>query len=214
MAYLQRVGTGVEVGLQPGFLVVVVACVVVSRLLDLHPGLLLGPLLGFQAVDASVRHGGRARALAQLCVATLAVSAWLTRAPVVAALGGSGSFAGETAAVAWTVMVVSGFQIVAFLMTPIRFLTGARVLAWSKAAWLSLWLTGWLGLVHIVFHSSLVASPGRRVADLATMLAIYLVVAIVIWAYCRYRRDHSSTDDALGAGQNPSVAVTTADRPC
>jgi hypothetical protein len=190
VVYLSRAHrVGASLHLFPGFALVALVCVVVSRVTGLQPGLLLGPLVTVrvsQQIERALR--GRALFLVFTGVAAVATAAWVTRSDVMDMAAALGSFGAQVVGVTWTTLIVSGVLVVAFNMMPLTFLAGSTVLAWSKPAWAGLAAFGALGFAHLVLRPA--AAPGslaRRTTYLLCLLAVYLVVALAFWAWFRFR---------------------------
>jgi hypothetical protein len=188
--YLQRAHhVRASMDLFPGFALVAIACVLISRVTGLQPGLVLGPLATMKvAKELDESQKGRAMAMAYIGLTLLSTVAWVTRSWAMGLVGDTSSVASQTVGVAWTTLIVSGVLGILFNIVPMRFLQGADLLAWSKVTWAAFAAFGAIGFAHLVFRPE--SGPGdfaRRTTYLLIMLAVYLVVAVAFWAWFRYR---------------------------
>jgi len=205
IAYLSRAfNTGAFLRLLPGFAVVALGCVAVSRLIGLQPGLLLGPLatVGLRQ-QLPQEDQGKALAVSYTSVAVLALVAWFSRSSVLG-LFDAATLPGEVFGVAWTTVVVAATETVAFNMIPLRFLDGYQVFKWSKAAWAGLAIFGLYGFVHVLINPT---SGGGgfegRTTYLGILLVVYLALAAGFWAYFHIRTEAARAEPPP---QPPDVA--------
>ncbi|MGH9226236.1 MAG: FGLLP motif-containing membrane protein [Acidimicrobiales bacterium] len=183
----RRFNAGPFLRLLPGFVLVALVCVVISRLIGLQPGLLLGPLatVGLRQQLPQEKQG-QALAVAYASVAVFGVLAWFSRSSVLEAFDPA-TLPGEVVGVTLTTLVVACTETVAFNMIPLRFLDGSQVIAWSKAAWAGLALFGLYGFIHVLINPDSGGAFTGRTTFLGILLVIYLVLAAAFWAFFHFR---------------------------
>jgi hypothetical protein len=183
----RRFGIPAGVRVHGGAVLAAVACVIVSRVLGLHPGVLYGfvasaVLLAPVALDR--RQAGESAFYPALAVLAVALIAW-------GLLGwvreGAGSPLLETVL---AVLFVGGIEGVMFSMIPITFMDGHSVLAWRRGAWVVL-----TGTATFLFWQLLV-NPGSAFLDAFRETSVRLVLVVAggfaavtaaTWGYFRWR---------------------------
>jgi hypothetical protein len=169
----------------PAFALVAVACAVVSRLIGLEPGLILGTLAVFGTRnELDVPQKGKAAAVAAGTLAVLGTLAWVLRTPITDAVHG---FGGTVLGVALTGIAVTASEILAFGLLPLSFLLGASLFQWSKPVWAVCAGLGAFAFVHVLLQRS-AGTFAHRITYLIILLAGYLLAAAIFWAWFRFRR--------------------------
>ena len=170
----------------PGFLVVAVVCVTLSRVVGLESGLLLGTLLAFSTGRAlRSDEEGPALAVAAASLTAVGLLAWVLRDPFVAAAGPAGSFVPEVVGAALSAITVASLANLVWALVPIA-LDGAALLRWSRPAWAFFAVLGGFAFVHVVLHPP--AGTGSfvgRDAFLAVLIGAYLLGALGFCAWLR-----------------------------
>lgn len=173
----------------PVFALIGIACVVVSRSVDLQPGLILGTLAGMATLaELRTEQEGRAAAIGALTLLVAGTLAWFLREPLVAAAGPEGSFLPSALDVTLTGIVVAAAETLAFGLLPISFLEGHVLFHWSKPIWAVFAVLGAFAFVHVLLHPEGGAGDfANRVTYLLVLLGIYFAIAIAFWAWFRFR---------------------------
>lgn len=173
----------------PVFALVGIACVVVSRVVGLQPGLILGTLAGLATLaELRTDQEGRAAAIGATALVVIGGLCWFLRDPLVAAAGPEGAFLPAALDVALTGIVVAAAETLAFGLLPISFLEGAPLFGWSKPIWALFALLGAFAFVHVLLHPEDGAGEfAGRIGYLLALLAIYFAIAIGFWAWFRFR---------------------------
>jgi parallel beta-helix repeat protein len=181
-----------SISVLPASLLVGLACVALSRLMNFQPGYLYGVLAGIVFARAlREREQGRLSAVAALFMLGVSVLAWVARVPVSAA-------ASEPGVSVWLVALESclgaifllGLESIVVGLLPMRFLDGGRVREWSGAAWAVLFVTGLFALVHVLLSpgSGYVGHTSGEVTIAVVVLYVaFGAVSVAFWAYFRYR---------------------------
>ncbi|OLT20378.1 hypothetical protein BJF78_09735 [Pseudonocardia sp. CNS-139] len=172
----------------PGFLLLGPACVVLSRLFGVEPGLILGTLVAFGTAKVlRADEKGPAVAVSAACLATVGLLAWLFRDPIVTASGAEGAFLPEALDAGLTAIAVGAAGNLALMLVPLGFMDGAALFRWSKVVWVALAGVGAFAVVHVLLGASADAGAlAGRGTFLAVVMGGYLVGAAAFWAWCRY----------------------------
>lgn len=178
----------------PGFLLLGLGTVLLTRYAGLHAGVIIGALAAVLATSSSASYAslrgigglrdGRAKAVAAASLATVGALAWMLRDPL---LGPAGEgFAGQILASGLTAVTVTAVVHLAFAMVPVRFLDGAAVLDWSRSRWVLLAGLGAFTLVHVLLQPA--AGPTfDRGGFLTGAIGVHLAAAMlfVLWFHLR-----------------------------
>lgn len=202
----RRYGERAVVVALPGALVVAVACVVLSRAVHFQPGYFYG-LLGGLALSRTLARdeSGRLAARTAAFLLGLSLASWLALLPVSAAAAESGTTLGTIfvenvlAGIFWAAL-----DSLVIAMLPMRLLLGAKVMGWSRGAWVGLYGLTALGFVHILLR------PSTGYVSNTEQSAPYVVVGLFVafaafslgfWAYFRFRRSpaEAPADEVEGA---------------
>ncbi len=193
LAY-RRSAIGHSLRALPGTLVVGLACVLITRLTDFHPGYLYGLVLTFVvARDLGIAAEGRAMMRAAASTLAIAVVSWLGLWLVdvlvpVQSDPGPALIALQNALV---MALVAGIELTVFGMLPLRFLPGEKVFRWSRRAWAALFGAGLFGFVHVLMNprSGYLADTTRTpMVTIVVLLLGAAVFSVGFWAYFRFRR--------------------------
>jgi hypothetical protein len=170
----------------PGFLLIAVVGVVLSRALGLEPGLVLGTLVAFSATrPLRDDEAGPAVALAATALTAVGALAWILRDPLIAAAGAPGTFAAAALATALTATTAAAAANLAFALVPVSFLPGAALLRWSPAVWAVFACIGGFAFVHLVAGPAAGTLAGKA-GPLAVLLGAYLLGTAALWAWLRH----------------------------
>ena len=168
-----------------------VACVLLTRWLDFHPGYLYGFVAGFALLETAALTPRRSAFLVLAGAgALLAVSlaAWSLAVPVgrlaEGGLPGASLLYGVLVAI-----FVAGLEGLLFTLVPLTFMDGAKVMAWSRAIWgVAFGLTAWL-FFHVLINPGsayLEALTSKKVLLMLGTLAAYSSLAIGTWRFFRW----------------------------
>ena len=194
-------GERVELTPYVGTLIVAGVCVLVSRLAHFQPGYLYGLVAGFSfAGRLNRRDEGRALAISAASVFVVSILAYLLWVPVkdaaeqpnpaVLALIGDAALA---------TVFVAGLETAMFGLIPVRFLDGAKVIAWDKRGWALLMGLGAFGFVHVVLDPKAGLVGWRDDTSALTVLALFVGfggVSVAFWGYFRLR--HRGEEEGPG----------------
>jgi hypothetical protein len=173
----------------PTTAVVSVACVLISRLTDFHPGYLYGLIIttaAAQKLDTPAE--GRLMAMGAISTIAIAVVAWFGLG-IVSPLAGASPDPGPGLIIAQTVLsmiVVAGIELAAFGMLPFSFLTGASVKAWNWRVWLVLIAIGWIGFLIVIMNPQngyLSDTTRTPLVTIVGLLALFSIVSVGFWWY-------------------------------
>lgn len=187
-----------------GQIAVLAACVAVSRLAHLAPGLLLGMAGDYEsrrpmtpaedAAAGTVTYGVRL---------AVSLTAWVASIPVARAAEETAASSGMLALdTALTVIALVGMQSVVFALIPLMFLDGYNLLRERRGVWFAYWGTGILWVAVVVINPAL-SHQGEREASVpwrAGLLAFQALITVGFWAFFLMRRRRT-------AAGRPAVAT-------
>lgn len=176
----------------PWTLPIAAACVLVSRLADVHPGYVYGLLAGYTFEgERSKRTEGRAAAISTAGLFALSIVAWLAWTPVKAAAEQPGAgFAVLVLDAMLAMIFVAGLETMAFALVPLRFLEGEKIVAWSRLIWAVMFAAGVFGLLHLLLNprSGYLATARGGVVTLILLFGAFGTASFAMWGYFRFRR--------------------------
>ena len=168
-----------------------VACVLVTRWMDFHPGYLYGfvaglTLLGIEA--ETPRHWALLVLAGVGALLTASLAAWGLAVPV--GRLAEGGLPG--ASVVYGVLVaifVAGLEGLLFTLVPLTFMDGSKVMAWSRTVWgVAFGLAAWL-FFHVLINPGsayLEALSSKKVLLMLATLAAYGSLTIGTWLFFRW----------------------------
>jgi len=182
-----------------------VACVLISRWIDFHPGYLYGFVAGFAflSMEAETPRRWALLVLAGAVALLLAsLAAWGLAVPVgKLAEGGPGA-----ASVLYGVLVaifVAGLEGLLFALVPLTFMDGAKLLTWSRVAWGAAFaVAAWL-FFHVLINPGsayLDALTGKKTLVMLGTLVAYGLLAFGVWLFFRWYARHTALTGE-GAGR-------------
>jgi hypothetical protein len=192
----------------PAGLLIALACVLISRLTDFQPGYLYGVVAGVVfSSELVAREEAHVVGLDHLATLTVSVAAWLIWVPV--------NHAASAADAGWALvllddvlgtLVVGGLVGTAINLVPLRFLPGAALWSWRRAAGLTLLLVAVIGVVAILLNPRDHASHGTHTALLTTLvlLVVFGAASVLFAQYWARRRELDDADRPPG-GRRSSV---------
>jgi hypothetical protein len=204
LAYVRRhQGDWGRLVILPGTIVIGVACVVLSRVVNFLPGYFYGLIAGLvfrrQIADAVK---GRLTAFSAVLVLALSVGSWLAMAPVSEAADKPGaSLALLVLEAALGGIFWCGLDTLVIGMLPLRFLGGSEVRAWSRRGWLVLFVLTQMAFVHILLRPSTGYVADTTHSPTTIVLALFVAFAafsVAFWSYFRYRTPRVPTGDEPG----------------
>jgi hypothetical protein len=173
----------------PATALVSVACVLISRLTDFHPGYLYGLVIAtFAAKKLDSATEARLVAIGTLSTIAVAVVAWFGLG-VVSPLAAAAADPGPVLVFAQTVLsmvVVAGVELAAFGMLPVSFLPGESVRAWNKPVWAVLVGLGWTGFLIVILNPQngyLADTTHTPLVTIVILLAGFSLGSVGFWGY-------------------------------
>ena len=175
------------------------ACVLLTRWMDFHPGYLYGFVSGLSLLGLEAETPRRQAVLVLAGFgALLAASlvAWGLAVPVgrLAEIGLPG------ASVLYGVLVaifVAGLEGLLFGLVPLTFMDGSKVMAWSRVVWaLTFGLAAWL-FFHVLINPGsayLEALSSKKVLLMVGTLAVYAALTVGTWLSFRWYAQKSGPE--------------------
>jgi hypothetical protein len=178
---------------------VAILAVIVSRSIDLEPGLMYG-FIASAVIIAPVALAKRDDATLVLVPAfgllIVSLSAWLLLGPVrVAAAGGA-----PAPAVVETILgiiVIGGLEGLFITMIPLRFLDGSTVMGWSRVAWALTFGTVTFLWWQLLLNQDAAYSAAFEQANVRIVmftLVAFMLTTGSVWLYFRFRRSPPGTE--------------------
>ncbi len=168
-----------------------VACVLLTRWMDFHPGYLYGFVAGFAFLGMEAETPRRWALLVLAGAGALlaaSLAAWGLAVPV--SRLAEGGLPG--ASVLYGVLVaifVAGLEGLLFTLVPLTFMDGSKVMAWSRAVWgVAFGLAAWL-FFHVLINPGsayLEALTSKKVVLMLGTLAAYGFLTVATWLFFRW----------------------------
>ena len=176
----------------PATIFVSLACLLLSRLTDFHPGYLYGLIITISvATNLDHKDEGRLLALGTIVTIGVAVAAWLALGVVAPAAATSADPVLIGAQTVLSMTVADGIQVAAFGMLPLSVLAGAAVRRWNPKVHAALWLFGIFafGIVILNPQNGYLSDTTRTpLLTIVALLAVFAIGSIWFWNY--FRRWH------------------------
>lgn len=194
---LTRDGFGVPAMIRIYWIAIPIAavCVVFSRAVDFHPGIIYGFVGGYVALPATKTLEKRQQALVILFGAAVllavALTAFLLRDVVQNAGGERGGFWLTLADETLVAVFVVGVEGLAFALIPLTFMDGAKIKAWKFTVWFLAFLVVGFVFYHIIINKEgtlAQAVHDRNAIMMFGLMAFFLAVSFVTWRYFARRR--------------------------
>lgn len=175
----------------PATLLVAAVCVGVSRLVGFLPGYIYG-LVGGLAFRQALEDDDEARKvlLSSGIVLVAAVAGWLAYGPVSARIdAGADGFEWLVLEAILAGTFIAGVEGLLFGLIPLKYMSGEKLLAWSKRAWAAIYVVVAFAFIHLIARPAAAADAAQvSWAKTLTLFAAFGVASIAFWSYWR-RRD-------------------------
>ncbi len=208
--YRRRLRVAASVRLFPACIGIAIASVLISRLADFHPGIVVGfiaaaVILEKESFAPSER--GRASAYIAATIFAVSVGSWLLAIPLHRLYESSPSVwtaIPEATAVSIFVVCLEGLL---FSLMPLQFMDGWRIWKWSPLAWFALFVPTAFMFAQILFNAEQsyfdFISSHRSVGGMA-IIAFYLAATWGTWAYLRRRAEKDDEEARDRASEKAS----------
>ena len=190
-AWIRRREPGVAPVIKPFPLVLVIgiACVLASRVLNLHPGVMYGFAASCVVVGATgvSRLDGRVQAATTAACIALSVLCWLLLGPLRALPDGWPSQLLQSVAV---IVFVGGMEGLLINLIPLDVMDGAKIYRWSRLVWVSLVLVSAFLVWHVLLNTHRSSFDSLRPASSWSVVAgfvVYTAAAGLFWGYFAVR---------------------------
>ena len=188
----RRLETKVYLRVFPAALIIAIASVAISRLVDFQPGYLYG-LVAAATYRGSLpreREGG-AVAFASILLFAISLGAWLAWMPVKAVAEQPGASFGVLVLEALLVATfVAGIEGLLFGLLPLRFLDGDKLMAWSRFVWGVIFFASAFAFVHVLLDPATGFIGFSDEIPAVTVVALFLgfgLFSMGFWGYFRFR---------------------------
>ena len=189
-------------------------CVIASRWLDFHPGLLYGfvaTTVILRPIDLTPR--SQARMVLGPAIAVLAASliAWALLDPLRAATGDADAFFPALAQAVLGIVFIGGLESLLFGLLPVKFMDGAKVMRWSRRAWaLTYFVVVFLWWQLLLNRDEAYVNAFRQTGVVAVfaMLGFFMATTGVVWFYF-WRRDRA--EEVAEAANAAETAIPQSD---
>ena len=175
-------------------ILIAIASVIASRLVEMHPGIVLGFVAGSVVYARDSREHGTIVFLPMLLLLIFSLVALALVEPLRSLSNTSGSWLAvvpETSAVA---IFVVGIQALLFNLIPFTFSDGSKVWSWSRPAWLALALPAVFLFVHVLLNREEAFGQAVAGASIKTLFAACLILTAIAgacWLFFRLRLKRS-----------------------
>ncbi|MEI7743213.1 MAG: FGLLP motif-containing membrane protein [Chloroflexota bacterium] len=173
--------------------VVAVVCVLASRIGGFHPGMIYGFVASTVILTpVALEHRDEARVilLPALGLLLLSVVSFLLIDPLAQAAAAGDSLVLSILRAVVGITFIAGLEGLLFNLLPIRFMDGAKVMAWSRLGWgaiYSLVVFAWWQLLLNRDAAYVDAFRQTNVQAVAAFLVFFMVTTGLTWGFFRYR---------------------------
>ena len=172
-------------------LALALGCVLATRLTSVQPGYIYGIIGAFSfTVALTSEDRGRMAFAGMAALLGVGLAAWFIRIPFEPVTGAVGGDAGSLANELLTNTFVGAVQGAAIALIPLRYLTGERLIAWSRPRWAILWAGSLLLFAHVILYPVSSFGPHPSPTGLWTVaiaVVVYSLVALGFWWFFRAR---------------------------
>ena len=192
-------GLAASVRPYPASIAVAIASVVVSRLMDLQPGVVYGFVASTAITGPGLVEGRKQGGITVFpVVAALALSiiAFAVVEPIRASDAAAASFFGQLAIGVGIIVFIGGIEGVAFNMIPLAVTDGGKLFAWRKPVWAAIALLSAFLAWHVLLNRDRQSFDAVRKASSLSILVIfafYSLLSLALWLYFRRRRGEPAT---------------------
>jgi len=186
-----------KIGIYPMAIPVAAVCVVLSRAIHFHPGIIYGFVGAYTAASVSRRLNDKQEAITILystvVILTVSIATFFLREPLYD-LGWQGSnflrYLVDDILVATNVVGLEGLV---FSFIPLTFLDGAKLKKWNVWVWLIVACTITFAFYYIFINqdgSFVEATKNMKTIVMYAVMGISLVISTGVWLYFRMRYRH------------------------
>jgi len=177
----------------PASLAVAVVSVVISRLLNLQPGVIYGfaascAVSGTNAIDE--RRQGSVTIFPVMAALALSIVSLIAIEPLRASDAIAASWPGQLAIGAGIIIFVGGIEGVTFNMIPLAVMDGGKLYRWRRPVWAAILVVSAFLFWQILLNRDQQYFESLRTTSSLTILLLFLAYAglsIGLWAYFRWR---------------------------
>ena len=188
----RRLQTRVYLRVFPAALIIAIASVAISRLVDFQPGYLYGLVAG-AAYRGSLpkEREGAGIAFASGLLFVMSLAAWLAWLPVKGlAEQPDASFGILVLEALLVATFVAGIEGLLFGLMPLRFLDGDKLAAWNKFVWAVIFFAAAFAFIHVLLDPATGFIGFSEEIPAITVLALFAgfgLFSMAFWGYFRFR---------------------------
>lgn len=172
---------------------IAIGSVIISRLIDLEPGVVYGfvasaVVLGSGSIPE--HQAGRINIWPSLACLVLSVGAWLLTPLVRDANDDGGNFALAVTEAVFVMTFIGGIEGLFMNMIPLNVMDGGKIFRWNKLVWAALAATAAFLFWYVLLNRERAGFESLQETSSAAFAGIcvaYAVAAIATWAFFRFR---------------------------
>ncbi len=167
---------------------VAIASVALSRLVDMHPGIVLGVVAGAAVSVDDPRRTGPITFVPMVALFIFSLVAFGLAEPLHTFSNNSGEWYAVIPETVAVTIFVAGIEGLLFQLLPLTFMEGRTVWDWSKLAWMLIAVPVGFVFFHVVVNRSHAYDAAIQDSSVQTLFAacgLFLVFSGLFWLMCR-----------------------------
>jgi hypothetical protein len=158
--------------------------VVLSRILGINPGLILGFIGSAKFFSQDIRREGRAVFISMIAMATVALIGWLLISPLRSLSEDENVWWAASLEAGVIAIFVGGVEGILFSLVPLEFVEGKKVWIFSRLAWFGLAFPIAFVFFHVVLNFETSFGDSARTA---IVVCVFAVLVTLVWLILRVR---------------------------
>jgi hypothetical protein len=186
----RRFGEPGSLELEPLGIVIAIISVLLTRVTNLHPGIVLGVIAGAVVPSHDARQQGQVVFGAMVGTLVLSLLSFALVEPLRTLSNDSSEWYAVIPETVAVTLFVGGIEGLLFNLLPLEFMEGRAVWRWSRAVWLLFAVAVSFVFFHVVVNrtdscTSVAEETGVRA--LFAIAVVSVIAASAFWLLCRYR---------------------------
>jgi hypothetical protein len=186
-------GQAADLYFYPFPIILALVSVMISRIIGINPGLLVGFIGSARFLSPDIHKEGRAIFYSMVAMAVVSVVAWLLISPVRSLEAGNNVWWAAALEAGVIAIFVGGIEGILFSLIPLEFIDGKKLWLFNRFAWFAVALPAAFFFFHVVLHFENTLGDSAKLAIAALALSF---AASLVWYVFRTR-----TDPAAGEAQ-------------